>query len=47
MQEYILCDLPKQNQEPKLKYKWKKFKFLHLIEIYFGCLGTNNTYCIF
>jgi len=43
VQEYISCDLRKQNQDFRLKYKWKKLKFLHILEIYFGYLGTDNT----
>jgi hypothetical protein len=47
MQEYITCDLTKQNKVLELEYKWKQLKCLHLLEIYFGYLGTNNAYSIF
>jgi len=40
-------DLPKQHPGPKPKYKQNKLKLLHLPEINFRYLGTNNTYYIF
>jgi len=47
MQDYIMCDLPKQNWGLKPKYNNNKLRCLHLLEIYFGYLETKNTYYIF
>ena len=41
-QEYITCDLPKQNWGLKLKYKQNKLKCLHLLGNYFQYLGTKT-----
>jgi hypothetical protein len=43
-QECSTCDLPKQNRGLKLKYKQKKLKCLHLLDIYFGYLVSSSVY---